>query len=360
MRLSLDAGIRPRLRLGIRTSEIRARIVVSCAWVLAPLACARGIDNPLDEFAGDASPPVGVGTGTPSTVGPGSVMATSAASGGAGGSIGVTSATGGGGSSGGEPSTGAGGANGVGGAAVTSGAGATGGASAGGGGAGGAIGSGGAGGTAGGAGTGGSAGADGGVDAGTQPRPTAVRLGSVTTPSGQQSASVGGSAFSQPCAANEVIIGYTGTIDAPDAAMNQLRSFQAVCASLSVSGTTSFAVHTTTKEILPVVGTMPGASQQTEMCPTDQIVVGFSGRSGSDIDQIVALCAPFKITGSSPSYTLSLGTETANLPVGGPGGNPFAAIHCPSGQVAMGDEGRAAFTINAFGLLCATPTLEVK
>jgi hypothetical protein len=182
----------------------------------------------------------------------------------------------------------------------------------------------------------------------------------MTTPSGQQSASAAGTAFSQTCAANEVIVGYTGTIDALDAAMNQLRTFRAVCASLSVSGASTFAVHTTTKEILPVVGTMAGATQQTEMCPTDQIVVGFTGRSGSDVDQIVALCAPFVITGSSPSYVLSLGSETSNPPVGGPGGNPFTAIHCPAGQVAVGNEGRAAFTINAFGLLCATPSLEVK
>jgi hypothetical protein len=330
--------------LGRSTSEISLRFVGWCAWFLAPLACARGIDSPLDEPANDAAPPITVGAGASSTVGGGfagtsttSTVATSA--GGEGGGAGRGSVT-----SGGAGSSG------------TSGSGGSGGSS------GGASGNGGAAGNsgAGGAGVGGSSGMGGGAGSTPEPRPTAISLSQASVPSGQKAASAGGSAFRQSCAANEVIIGYTGTIDAPDAAMSQLRTFQAVCASLSVSGTTKFVVTTTTKELLPVVGTMPGATQQTELCPNDQVVVGFAGRSGSDIDQIVTLCAPLTISGSTPNYALTLGAETARPPVGGPGGQPFAAIRCPAGQVATGDEGRAAFTINAFGLLCATPSLVVQ
>jgi hypothetical protein len=328
--------------LGRRSSEIGARSFQACAWLLVPLSCARGIDNPLDEQAHDAGLPITVGTGASSTVGAGGfggspATSTVATSSGGASSVGASSS---GASSGGASSGGAGPGS------VTSGGGTST-----------ATGTGGNGGASGD--DGGSDAAGGGAGSAQPPRPTRIRLGQPAVPSGQRVASQSGTAFSQPCATDEVIIGYTGTTDAPDAAMNQLRTFQAVCASLSVSGTTTFVVNSTTKELLPVVGTMPGATQQTQLCPNDQVVVGFSGRSGSDIDQIVILCAPFTITGSSPNYVLALGAETARPPVGGPGGEPFAAIRCPAGQVAMGNEGRAAFTINAFGLLCATPSLVV-
>ena len=66
------------------------------------------------------------------------------------------------------------------------------------------------------------------------------------------------------------------------------------------------------------------------------------------------------ISGTPPNDSLSLGAMTTLPGLGGPGGNPFAPLHCPAGQVAMGDEGRAAITINAFGLLCETPLLVVQ
>ncbi len=312
--------------------RIRARVFMC----VSAFACARGIDNPLDEPNQDGAPPVTVGTGVPSTVGPGAggateVATTSMSSAGGAGSQGRTAsvAVGAGGSSAGSVGSG--------GVAGASGAGASG------------------------AGAGADAGgsnADSGADAAVPVRPTGIRLGAAT-PSGQQAPSANGTVFRQSCAADEVVIGYRGTIEALDAAMSQLRTFQAVCASVSVGGTFDFAVSTTSKETLPVVGTMPGVTQQTSMCPTDQVVVGFSGRSGADIDQIVLLCAPLLITGSSPNYALSIGSEMPRPPVGGPGGEPFAPIHCPAGQISMGNEGRAAFTINAFGLLCAPPALVV-
>ncbi len=173
-------------------------------------------------------------------------------------------------------------------------------------------------------------------------------------------ASTGGMPFTQSCAANEVVIGYAGTVDAPDSSMTQLRSFRATCASLSVSGDTTFVVHTIAKETLPEVGTMPGPVAKSAACAADQIVVGFRGRSGSDVDDIVFRCAPLTISGSSPNFTLSIGPVSELPPLGGLGGNPFNPIDCPAGQVAVGDEGRAAFTINAFGLLCAAVSLDVK
>jgi hypothetical protein len=329
--------------LGSRTSEIARRVVVGCVACVAPLACARGIDDPLDGVY-DAAAPVTVGASAAVGPGAGGFAGSNASS--AGGS----SAVGAGGHAGTSVESGAGGSTGAmggAGSSVTNGGGA------------GSGGDAGAGGAGGGGGVAGSSNVDGGSDASMHARPTGVRVDATSTPSGQQSASASGTAYHQSCATDEVVIGYTGTTDSPDAAMNQLRTFRAVCASLSISGIDTFAVNTTSKEILPVVGTMPGADQQTQLCPNDQVVIGFAGKSGSDIDQIVLLCAPLTIARAGSSYALSLGSETSRPPLGGPGGSPFAAIHCPAGQVATGNEGRAAFTINAFGLLCGTPTLVV-
>jgi hypothetical protein len=191
-------------------------------------------------------------------------------------------------------------------------------------------------------------------------RPTGVTLAGTPSPSGQQAPTTSGSAFSQSCMPNEVVIGYSGTMDGPDASVPVLRTFRALCASLSITGTTTFAVTTTTAETLAVVGTRPGPAPQLQVCGNNEMVVGFGGRSGSDIDQIAIICAPLNISGAAPAFVLSIGNTNMRPGLGGQGGASFAAINCPSGMVAVGNEGRAAYTINSFGLLCRTPTLAVQ
>jgi hypothetical protein len=209
----------------------------------------------------------------------------------------------------------------------------------------------------------------GGGGAGGSPlRPTRVTVDAVSTPTTLAAPSAGGGAFSQNCASNEVVIGFSGTVDPPDASTNWLRSFQAICGSLTVTGTTTFSVQTTQAETLPkpMTNTGVGSTTQTRRCPSNQMVIGFDGRSGGWIDQLVFTCAPLTIGGTSPNFTLSVGTPSAPLaPLGGPGGNPFppafpGPINCPAGQVTVGDTGRAGGFIDAFGLLCSTPHLVVQ
>jgi hypothetical protein len=169
-----------------------------------------------------------------------------------------------------------------------------------------------------------------------------------------------GSPFSQSCAANEVIIGYMGTVNAADAAPNYLRNFHAVCGSLSVTATTPYRVTTTQAEALATEGMTAGSMMQTAMCPTNQMVIGFSGRSGGVMDALSFACAPLTIAGMSPTFTLSIGATSLTGAIGGPGGSPFAEIDCPAGSVVVGDAGRQSVDINSFGLFCATPTLTVQ
>jgi hypothetical protein len=347
------------------------RSALRSVWVLFPLACAHGIESELD-LAGDG---VGGGGAMAGPVTSGTGGASSGAGGTHGGAAGSTStgdgtggATGGaggnatmtvgvGGNAGAATTGGGGGAGGA-----TSGAGGTGG-SAGAGGSGGAGGAAGAGGKGGSGGTGGASGsggkAGGNVDAGPPPlKPTAITLG--TSMATSLEAPSTGTAFSERCRTNEVLIGYRGTVDPPTSQINYLRNFEAVCGTLSITGTTTYRVATTQAEALTTQGTDTGSIIQTALCPTNQVVVGFGGRDGSFIDALTFSCAPLTISGTSPNFTLSIGAATDTSAIGGPGGLPFTAVECPANTIAVGHAGRADGDIEGFGLLCARPTLVVR
>jgi hypothetical protein len=346
--------------LNNRLTTISARVAFGCAWVAAPFACAHGLESSLDSTLAGNTAGAGVG-GMPVTTETGS-----GPTGGAGGSAGAVTSTG----SAGTTTLGSGGgagATGTGGNAGSTGGGGAAGSAAGGSGKGGAGGSsggsggGGRGGSAGAGGNGGRAGGGGNAGAGgAMPRPTGITLAQTAVPSGQQlTLTTSGTTFTQRCAQNEVVIGYTGTVEAPGGATNWLRSFRAVCGSLSIAGTTTYTVNTTQTATLAAHG-QPQAVALTAMCGANQMIVGFGTRTGGAIDQFTFLCAPLTIAGTTPNFMLSVGPQTMLPAIGGPGGTPNGPIQCPAGQIAVGDEGREGTAIEAFGLLCARPTLVVQ
>jgi hypothetical protein len=191
------------------------------------------------------------------------------------------------------------------------------------------------------------------IERGPPPR---VVLGDTVSSSGLRNTPPNAVPFSQTCPPGGVVVGYTGTENGTEVT-NQLQSLQGFCATLSVHGTSTLAVSTMGSESMPMVGDAAGSVAQTQMCPNGEMVVAFTGRSGSDIDQIAIVCAAIVIDGTYPNYRLSLGEPDQRPPIGNGGGAPFDIIACPTGQVAIGDEGRAATIVNTFGLLCATPVL---
>jgi hypothetical protein len=191
------------------------------------------------------------------------------------------------------------------------------------------------------------------IERGPSPR---IVLGATVTPSGMRDTPPNAFPFSQTCKPGEVVIGYRGTAPGVEPA-NQIQTVQGSCAALSVAGTTTLQVNTIPAGVMPLVGDTEALVEQTQMCPGNEVVVAFSGRSGSDIDQIAIICAPIIIRGTYPNFQLSIGSADQRPPIGNEGGVPFGEIACPVGQVAIGDEGRAATVINTFGLLCSTPTL---
>jgi hypothetical protein len=195
-------------------------------------------------------------------------------------------------------------------------------------------------------------------DAGSSPpRPTGIAVsGAIASPLAAPSTS--GTTYARVCPRDTVVIGYTGTVNLPDASVNYLRSFQAVCGSLAVAGISTYAVEVLPNETLAQVGDTKGTLLQAVMCPPNQIVVGFGAHSGSFIDSLAFSCAPLEISEpDASSFELLVGAPTTMAAIGGPRGMTLTQVQCPEGTIAVGHAGKAGHDINSFGLLCGTPSL---
>jgi hypothetical protein len=271
-----------------------------------------------------------------------------------GGTAGTEAAAGSSGAAGDSASSGA--SSGGAGGGSTAGSGGMSGAGAGGGGAGGA---GAGGGGAGGGGAGGSAGKAGTAGAGgmpNQPEPSAITVSTTKNATAKHSPSTGGTAYTDDCPAGQVLIGFRGTIDGGIAS---LRSVAGVCATLSVGANSPYAITTTQAGMLPV-RMSAGNTVENAMCPANQVIIGFSGRTAMYIEALIFRCAPLTITGTAPNYELEIGSATDTSPIGGENaGSTFNAINCAGGQVAVSQVPNAGSAIDNFGLRCSEVSLVV-
>jgi hypothetical protein len=153
--------------------------------------------------------------------------------------------------------------------------------------------------------------------------------------------------FLDVCPMDQVVIGYRGTID-----QEVLTTVQTLCGSLAAVAPRPYRVEVTAAPALPRHGGASGTAWETT-CPSHQVVIGATGRSGLLVDGIRLQCAPLAEVGGM----LSAGAITTQSYVGGTGGSAFS-VPCAAGQVARGTDGRTDSTyVNAFGLVCGTPAL---
>jgi len=166
---------------------------------------------------------------------------------------------------------------------------------------------------------------------------------------------MGGTLYSDACPPGQVVIGYAGGLVYPFGHHNQMH---ALCGTLNLTGNGPYTITVTGETALPSHGGI-GFAPWTSKCPANQMVVGFDGRAGSDLELLIVRCAGLTVTGSPGSYAISVGAATAQTGVGNPlGGNAFLTpTDCPGGQVATAAVIRAGSTVTALGLVCSKPEL---
>ncbi len=210
-------------------------------------------------------------------------------------------------------------------------------------------------------GTGGAAGMGGEApEAGPTGNPMGIKVEGANRITIQLEGTAGGGAFEQSCNPGEVIVGFNGTMDAPTDmdAKAWLKSAEAICGTLSLTGTGPYQVTVMESGRAGPVGGVSSVELNPAKCPPNQVVVGYGGRSGNYIDALDFQCAALLINGGPGSYTLSIDTPSTSTPIGGTGGGAFGPYNCDTGQVAVGMAGQSGAWIDSFGLLCGTVSLS--
>jgi hypothetical protein len=161
--------------------------------------------------------------------------------------------------------------------------------------------------------------------------------------------------FNDICPADQVVIGYRGTVANPGIIV--IGSIQTICASLdAIYDGSSYAFVTSSETALPTRGGTGTAWQQ--LCPPNQVVTAFNGRSGTSLDQIAFGCAVL----SAAVGGVVLSAPTFLTPAGGNGGSAYSEA-CPAGQIARGSNTRTTSSeswVDAFGLVCGSPSLATR
>jgi hypothetical protein len=172
----------------------------------------------------------------------------------------------------------------------------------------------------------------------------------------------GGDAFVETCPADQVVVGFSGQLYFdPDAGQSTpwIGILQTRCGAVALGGPGREQVVVGPGASLPQLGFFagPGPMPFSSPCPADQIVVGFSGRSGAFVDGLAVVCAHWIVQATGAAYALSEDSVTTLTYAGGAGGDAFGLESCPSGQMATGIAGRSGFWLDHFGLLCSEAAL---
>ncbi|MCA9612750.1 MAG: hypothetical protein KC586_08360 [Myxococcales bacterium] len=169
----------------------------------------------------------------------------------------------------------------------------------------------------------------------------------------------GGGAFLQACPAGSVMVGVAGAV-ASGFYSGVLTQVATLCSTLDVS--TGAVVLGAPVRVPPTggAGGVTGSGAATATCPAGEVVVGFSGRSGSFVNNVALRCAPLTLTGDAMSgFAFSVGATSGGAAIGSGSGSAFGATDCAAGEVARGSVGRSGDVVDGFGLRCGTPQLDV-
>jgi hypothetical protein len=187
-------------------------------------------------------------------------------------------------------------------------------------------------------------------DAPSGPRRLVLADGSSTGTHGGS----GGAGHTELCPGDQVIIGYHGSLGLDNGGSQVVYSLSASCGELVVVGANPYTVTVTARGTLTERGGT-GSTRFTALCPANHVVVGFSGRAGSFLDQLQLQCAALSITSTAP-LSVVIGTRSFLGRSGGSGGSAFQDA-CLPGQVVRGHTINEGALIDALGFFCGVPTL---
>lgn len=94
-------------------------------------------------------------------------------------------------------------------------------------------------------------------------------------------------------------------------------------------------------------------------CPADHAMRSFGARAGALVDQLSPLCVTWTVEASDDGFRLVESSAVPAPVIGGSGGDPRPDVSCPAGQIAVGGLIRAGDSVDAFGIMCATPGVAV-
>jgi hypothetical protein len=191
------------------------------------------------------------------------------------------------------------------------------------------------------------------IPSGTQTCPSDFKLGDPAVPTARGGG--GGAAYNDFCYPGHVLVGFNiyENTGSPDV----VGQIEAICGTVTITpGSCQLAISP--KETLTKRGTTSNAAPVTQKCPLNQVIVGYQGRWGANLDQVGFGCAPLALTNDGSMYQVSVGSPiTWFSPVGGSAPPGMYKDVCPSGQVGVGTDTHAQGVILAFGLYCANPIL---
>ncbi|MEE2755518.1 MAG: hypothetical protein VYA30_02600 [Myxococcota bacterium] len=156
----------------------------------------------------------------------------------------------------------------------------------------------------------------------------------------------GGQRFDDVCPDGQALIGIAGEIRNGAQYIGRLRG---LCGVVSIEPGNPVSIDTMAGADLPLRGAFGGGGNFGVTCQAGSAVVGFSGRAGRLIDQLIVHCGALSLNGDSVRAIGNLPLP----PVGGNGGNAVPLVSCPNGQTAAGVVIRAGDGIDGFGLLCS-------
>ena len=110
---------------------------------------------------------------------------------------------------------------------------------------------------------------------------------------------------------------------------------------------------------LPTHGQLCDTEWQ-RICPENQVLLGFGGRSGLYMDQLILRCAPVAVESDGLNYIVTTGPTTDLEPAGGSGGSVFEQTDCPAYHFATVTQIRSGTIIDAFALGCQSATVSIE